>query len=100
MPQTGQTGQSGCVTQGGMGSRKTPTSNVERHNLQLSTFNLQLEAEPLQTATGSGFSRVSRGWTSGTEGPRACLKLTLDRSSSVPKQRSASGKTTLKFLPM
>jgi len=40
------------------------------------------------------------GCTFGTEAPSACLKCTLERSSSVPRQRSASGNTTLKFLCM
>src|SRR4051812_26489968 len=45
-------------------------------------------------------AQAPRGWTSGTDGPNACLNFTLDRSRRVPKQASASGNTTLKFLCM
>jgi hypothetical protein len=40
------------------------------------------------------------GCTSGTAGPRAWGKAIFERSRSVPRQRSASGSTTLKFLCM
>src|SRR5665213_102652 len=39
-----------------------------------------------------------RGCTSGTAGPRGCGTVSYERSSSVPRQRSAKGMTTLKFL--
>jgi hypothetical protein len=37
------------------------------------------------------------GCTLGTAGPRACAKEILERGKSVPNNRSASGRTTLKF---
>lgn len=40
------------------------------------------------------------GCTFGTDGPSACLKWVFARSIKVPRQRSASGSTTLKFLCM
>lgn len=46
-----------------------------------------------------------RGWfppgcTFGTDGPCAWAKATRERSSRVKQHKSASGNTTLKFLPM
>lgn len=41
-----------------------------------------------------------RGWTLGTEGPFAWAKAAFERSISVPRHKSASGRTTLKFLPI
>lgn len=40
------------------------------------------------------------GCTSGTDGPRACLKCVCDRNNRVPRIKSASGRTTLKFFFM
>ncbi len=55
-------------------------------------------AERIQAVARCGF--FARGCTSGTAGPRACLKCTGARSNSVPRDKSASGNTTLKFLLM
>ena len=44
--------------------------------------------------------RRAFGCTFGTDGPLACLKWTLERRSKVPRHKSASGKTTLKFFPI
>ena len=43
---------------------------------------------------------VKRGCISGSASQRAWAKQTLERSSNVPRQRSANGRTTLKFLCM
>ncbi len=48
---------------------------------------------------GSNGAQAS-GCTLGTDGPSACLKWVLARAMKVPRQRSATGSTTLKFLCM
>jgi hypothetical protein len=61
---------------------------------------------PKLTADETAASRDLRdaqadfGCTSGTEGPVACMKRIFARSIRVPRQKSARGSTTLKFLCM
>jgi hypothetical protein len=56
--------------------------------------------DPLQTLFRASKGLKFLGWTFGTDGPSACAKATFERNIIVPRHKSASGRTTLKFFFM
>jgi hypothetical protein len=90
-----------------------------RFPISLQGCAIQVEESPRQLPATSGRARGPNGYTQtvlevamirapkglasfgctlGTDGPRAWAKATFERSNSVPRHKSASGRTTLKFL--